>query len=157
MKKLCIIAIAFITLQATAQEEKPALSKSKVERMTSDMSPEDIAQIQTKRMTLEYDLNESQQKQVNALFLEEAKARAEKKEAYNKIKNNADAKSSITKEDRVKMMNEHLDHQIAMKAKMKKILNADQYAKWEQKMTKKTGKREGFKKKSQEGKLQKSN
>ena len=141
MKKLCIIAIAFITLQATAQDQKPALTKSKVERVKSDMTPEEIAQIQTKKMTLELDLNESQQKQVNALLLEEARNRAEKKEAYNKIKDNAEAKAALTKEDRVKMMNERLDNQIAMKAKMKNILNADQYAKWEQKMTQKTGKR----------------
>jgi periplasmic protein CpxP/Spy len=155
MKKLCIIAIAFITLQATAQDQKPALTKSKVERVKSDMTPEEIAQIQTKKMTLELDLNESQQKQVNALLLEEARNRAEKKEAYNKIKDNAEAKAALTKEDRVKMMNERLDNQIAMKAKMKNILNADQYAKWEQKMTQKTGKREGFKKKMQESKTSK--
>lgn len=155
MKKLCIIAVAFITLQATAQEQKPALTKAKVERTNSDMSPEDIAQIQTKKMTLELDLNETQQKQVNALLLEEAKTRAEKKEAYSKMKDNADAKASITKEDRVKMMNERLDNQIAMKAKMKEILNADQYAKWEQKMTEKTGRRDGFKKKLQERKATK--
>uniref|UniRef100_UPI00404ADD5F DUF4890 domain-containing protein n=1 Tax=Gelidibacter sp. TaxID=2018083 RepID=UPI00404ADD5F len=155
MKKLCIIAIAFITLQATAQDQKPALTKSKVERVKSDMTPEEIAQIQTKKMTLELDLNESQQKQVNALLLEEARNRAEKKEAYSKIKDNAEAKAALTKEDRVKMMNEHLDNQIAMKAKMKNILNADQYAKWEQKMTQKTGKREGFKKKMQESKTSK--
>ena len=30
-----------------------------------------------------------------------------------------------------------LDHKIAMKAKMKEILNADQYAKWEQSLEKK--------------------
>ena len=155
MKKLCIIAIAFITLQATAQDQKPALTKSKVERVKSDMTPEEIAQIQTKKMTLELDLNESQQKQVNALLLEEARNRAEKKEAYNKIKDNAEAKAALTKEDRVKMMNDRLDNQIAMKAKMKNILNADQYAKWEQKMTQKTGKREGFKKKMQESKTSK--
>ena len=130
MKKLCIIAIAFITLQATAQDQKPALTKSKVERMKSEMSPEDMAQIQTKKMTLELDLNESQQKQVNAVLLEEAKVRAEKKEAYNKIKDDADAKASITKEDRVKMMNERLDSQIAMKAKMKEILNAEFHLKF---------------------------
>ena len=155
MKKLCIIAIAFITLQATAQDQKPALTKSKVERVKSDMTPEEIAQIQTKKMTLELDLNESQQKQVNALLLEEARNRAEKKEAYNKIKDNEEAKAALTKEDSVKMMNERLDNQIAMKAKMKNILNADQYAKWEQKMTQKTGKREGFKKKMQESKTSK--
>jgi hypothetical protein len=155
MKKLCIIAIAFITLQATAQDQKPALTKSKVERVKSDMTPEEIAQIQTKKMTLELDLNESQQKQVNAVLLEEARNRAEKKEAYSKIKDNAEAKAALTKEDRVKMMNERLDNQIAMKAKMKNILNADQYAKWEQKMTQKTGKRQGFKKKMQESKTSK--
>src|SRR5690606_26273671 len=99
--------------------------------------------------------NESQQKQINALLLEEAKARAEKKAAYGKMKDNANAKATISKEDRVKMANERLDKQIEMKAKMKGILNADQYAKWERKMTEKSGKRDHFKKKMQEKKSSK--
>lgn len=155
MKKLGIIAIALITLQATAQEQKSAISKQKIERISSDMSPEDIAQIQTKRMTLELDLDESQQKKVNALLLEEAKKRAEKKQAFSKTNDNADAKAALTKDDRVKQMNERLDNQIAMKAKMKGILTPEQYTKWDNKMTAKTGNRNGIKKKMQEKKTSK--
>ncbi len=140
MKKLCILAIAFITLQATAQESKKDLSKTRIEK-AKEMSAEETAQIQTKKLTLELDLTESQQKEVNALLLEQAKARAEKKENFNK---NSETKPVITKEDRVKLVNERLDGQIAMKAKMKTILNAEQYAKWEQKMTTKTGGKRHF-------------
>ena len=37
-----------------------------------------------------------------------------------------------SKEEHYKMMNERLDKQIAMKNKMKNILNEDQFVKWEQ-------------------------
>ena len=41
------------------------------------------------------------------------------------------AQKKPSKEERVKMMNAKLDSQIAMKQKMKTILDADQYEKWE--------------------------
>ena len=53
------------------------------------------------------------------------------------------------KEERLKMKNDRLDAQIANKKKMKSILNAEQYAKWEKKQGKRNhmkrtkGKRDG--------------
>lgn len=119
MKKLLIIALALITIQVSAQERGERKGKH------ADFTPEETAQLQTKKMTLALDLSEAQQREIGAINLENAKVRKGKMEA----RKNSDTKPS--KEERFKMKNEMLDAQIANKQKMKSILNAEQYAKWE--------------------------
>lgn len=133
MKKLVIIAIAFIAIQATSQNpnERPYKEReNKMERF-SDMTAEEIATLQTKRMTLHLDLNESQQRAIQKLNLQNATERKAKMEARKAQKESGNMKKP-SKEERFKMMNEILDRKIAMKAKMKEILNNDQYEKWGQ-------------------------
>lgn len=126
-----MIALAFATLNATAQdrnkEERKAQFKERMEAR-QDMTPEETAQLQAKKMTLHLDLTEKQQAEVEKVLLAEAKERKEKMEAFKAKK---DAGEKFSKEDRVKMQNERLDNQIAMKKKMKEILNDEQYAKFE--------------------------
>jgi hypothetical protein len=110
-----------------------------------DLTPDEIATLRTKKMTLHLDLNEAQQNKIQALFLEEAKLRKAKMEDRKAIKENSETKT-FTKEDKFKMMNERLDHQIEMKQKMKSILNAEQFEKWEASMEKMEYKRQGKKK-----------
>jgi hypothetical protein len=129
MKKLLIIAIALVTIQVTAQDQKKEMRKAKMEK-ANDMTPEEMVQLQTKRMTLQLDLTEAQQAQVEKILIEDAKARKEKIENFKAKKESSDS-DKPTKEERIKMMNERLDHQIAMKKKMKAILNDEQYKKWE--------------------------
>lgn len=123
-----MILIAPATLQVSAQDQKREFNK---QRKGSKMenSPEEIAQVQAKKMTLKLDLNEKQQKDVSAVFLEQAKMRQSKKEAYLKSKDKSEDKA-LSKEERLKMTNARLDEQIEMKKKMKTILTADQYQKW---------------------------
>lgn len=152
MKKLAIIAIALITLQATAQDKKEEHRhrEHNKERHADmkDFSAEEIAQLKTKKMTLELDLTEAQQKRISKLNLDEAKIKKAKMEARKKTKENGDAKKR-TKEERLKMMNERLDLQIERKKEMKYILEAKQYEKWEKMQERKhmKGKREHHKKK----------
>ncbi len=126
MKKLVMILIAFATLQLSAQEQKREMRKDRTESKM-DYSPEEIAQLKAKKMTLKLDLNDKQQREVSSIFLEEAKFRADKKSGMSKDK----AEQSMSNEERLKMKNERLDRQIAMKKKMKTILSAEQYEKWE--------------------------
>ncbi len=133
MKNLLMIAIAFVTITATAQERKKEDHKGdRKERMQKlqDMTPEETAEFQTKKMTLQLDLNEKQQAEVKKLFKEEATTRKAKMEEFKAKKEKADGEK-LSKEDRMKMQNERLDNQIEMKKKMKAILNDDQYAKFE--------------------------
>jgi len=133
MKRVIIILICLVTLQVTAQERKREFHKEgshdRMEAM-KDLTPEEVATLQTKRMTLHLDLAEAQQKKIQALNLEEAKLRKSKMEEHKAMKESGEAKKPA-KEERLKMMNERLDHQIAVKRQMKDILNADQYEKWQ--------------------------
>lgn len=131
MKKLLIIALAFVSLQAVAQDKKKDGMEIRKERMEQyqAMTADEMATIQTKQMTLKLDLNEAQQKKIKAINLEEAQLRKSNMEERKAMK--GEEKQEMTKDQRVAKMNERLDHQIAMKAKMKEILNEEQYTKWE--------------------------
>ena len=122
MKKLAVIALMLVTIQVSAQGPR----QGKVRH--ADFTPEEMAQLQTKKMTLDLDLTASQQREVSAINLENAKARKAKMESFKNRKENTERPS---KEDILKMKNEKLDAQIATKKKMKAILNADQYEKFE--------------------------
>lgn len=133
MKKLILIALALITIQVSAQNRNQEFRKGeRKERINKfkDFSPEEMAQLQTKRMTLDLDLTPSQQKQIQKLNLENAKDRKAKMETRQARMKDVNAEKP-NKEERLKMMNERLDKQIEMKQKMSKILNSDQMEKWE--------------------------
>jgi hypothetical protein len=143
MKKLLLIALAFMALQATAQErQRMHQNDSKKERAHKfkDLTPEEAATLQTKKMALHLDLTEVQQAKIHALNLENAKMRKAKMEARKAMKEDEDFVKP-TKEERLKMKNERLDNQIARKQKMKAILNAEQYEKWSAQSQRRQGKK----------------
>lgn len=144
MKKLILIALAFVAIQATAQEQKKDRKNGDHKRghALAQLSAEEIATIQTKKMTLFLDLDESQQREIKKINLEKAIARKEHMEA-RKAKKESGTMEKPSKEDRVAKINKMLDNKIATKAKMKKILNAEQYAKWEKAMIRKAKNRKG--------------
>jgi hypothetical protein len=133
MKNLLMIAIALFTINATAQERKNEDQKGEMKErmeMRKAMTPEETAKLQTKKMTLHLDLTEKQQVEVEKLFLAEATERkAHMAELKEKREKSEGDKSS--KEERLNMAHKGLDHQIEMKKKMKAILNADQFEKFE--------------------------
>ena len=133
MKNLLMIAITLASFTVTAQDEQKEGPKGQMKErmeMHQSMTPEEIAQLQTKKMTLTLDLNEKQQAEVEKLLLVEATTRKTKMEAM-KVKRENEEREKPSKEEHLKMVNERLDHQIEMKKKMKAILNAQQYEKFE--------------------------
>ncbi len=143
MRKLIVIAIALISIQAIAQKERRDRPES-AQKM-DNLSAEEMATLKTKKMTLFLDLNESQQIEVQKINLENTTLRKKKMEE-RKARRAAAAAQRPTKEERLKMENARLDHKIAMKAKMKKILDPEQYAKWEKAQLKMAAKRKDKKK-----------
>ena len=115
----------------------------------SDMTPEQIATLQTKKMTLALDLSEAQQSQIQALNLENAKARKAKMEERKASKEDGERKKP-TSEERFAMQSARLDAQLAQKEEMKKILSEEQMAKWE-KMKHRKRKHKGRKGKGKKG------
>ena len=121
MKKL-ILAIALVMTTLTfAQDRKQGREK---------LTPEQQTELQVKKMTLELDLDEKQQKEIKTILVEQSKKR-ETKLAEMKAKKEKGEKP--TADERFAMKNEMLDNQIAMKARMKKILKPEQFTKWEEK------------------------
>lgn len=129
-----LIAIALLTLNATAQDKK--IKKGQL----NDLSAEEVATLKTKKLTLHLDLTESQQEKVKTIVLEEAKYK-ENQRAVHKKKKKDETSKKLSKEDRYAMANERLDRQIEMKKQMKAVLNAEQYKKWEASLSKKNQKK----------------
>lgn len=143
MKKLIATAlVAVIGMTAFAQEktERPEKKERRERPERNQMvkfTPEQRNQLMLKKMTLELDLNASQQKEMGKIIAEQSA----KREAF--IKNRKDKTSKPTSDELFEMRSKMLDEQIAMKQRMKKTLSAEQFQKWE--ATKKHH-REDFKK-----------
>ena len=130
MKKLIIITLALVTLNGFAQEKnQQTTNKKNRTEMRKDLSPEEMAGIQTKKLTLKLDLTKEQQTKVNALLIEKSKSKIEARKV--RLEKSGDKKERPTKDEAVKMRNARLDQQIEMKREMKAILTAEQYVKYE--------------------------
>ncbi|OMP31590.1 hypothetical protein [Mangrovimonas sp. DI 80] len=130
MKKIILMmAIALIAFQANAQQGPRDFQKgNRGDRMgmLQDLTPEQASEIHTKRMTLNLDLTEAQQKQIQVINLEEATYRKAQMEARQNMT------QKPTSDEIAARMNARLDHQIAYKKKVKNILTEEQYQKWEE-------------------------
>lgn len=126
MKKVVVLGIALIGLTGFAQEKKEIAPKGERAEMES-FTPEQREQLHIKKLTLELGLNETQQKEMAAL----AKEIREKRNANRAEKEGTDAKKPMTNEERLATKSKFLDEKIAYKEKVKKILTAEQFAKWE--------------------------
>ncbi|MFT5438021.1 MAG: protein CpxP, partial [Ulvibacter sp.] len=98
--------------------------KKEMRQKDNNFSPEQKAELSSKRMTLQLDLNESQQKKLYAVELEHAKLRNVR---FQSKKN----KSELNDEERFKLKTERLDDQIATRKEMKSILTEKQYDIWQ--------------------------
>jgi hypothetical protein len=135
MKKLLVLSLLFIvSFNSFSQNRKQLGNKLK------SFSAEQIATLQTKKMTLSLDLNLKQQNEIFNVFLEEVKFKKTKRGEINERNNNS--KEGLSSEEIFDMMNEKLDHQIAFNNKVKTILNKDQFLVWQEfKIREKRGKR----------------
>lgn len=105
------------------QREEVWAKKHKDDRKRK--SPEERAKLRAERMTKELDLNKSQARKVEALYLKEAKERESKRADFRK----GDRKSAESREAmRNEMMAAHQRHN----EELKDILNKKQYAKYEE-------------------------
>ena len=125
MKKLALIVLLVVGLSTYAQEEK---KQERQGAARERLSPEQRNQLQLKKITLDLNLNESQQKEI-AKILEEQSAKRQAEMAA--FKANKDKGVKPTAEERFAMKNKKLDEAIAVKAKVQKVLTPEQFKKWE--------------------------
>lgn len=119
-----VLAFVLGLSAVTFAQEKKQVAKESTEKMTLEQRN----QLQLKKMTLDLDLNASQQKEMAAVIAEQS-AKREAKMAEMKEKKATQKK--LTANEKFEMENKMLDNQIEMKEKMKKILNDKQMEKWE--------------------------
>lgn len=135
MKKLILVVALTLSSLTFAQNRKG-----------SEMTPEQQAEIQTKRLTLDLDLNSNQQKEVKAIILEQAK----KREALKaEIKAKREKGEKLSADERYEKQSDRLDDQIEFKVKMKKVLTPEQMKKWEAKQEERKEKVAKMKRKAQ--------
>jgi len=142
MKKLIVLAalvISSLTFGQDDHREKREHHKKRKMEMMKDFSPEQIATLKTKKMTLALDLTKTQQDKMHALHLESAKARKKQLKKREQLKDTE--KPKLSSEERYKKMNSILDRKIEMKNKIKSILTEEQFQKWERSQKQAIGKK----------------
>lgn len=123
MKKLFLMAFLMVGMIVLAQERNKKPLRNEMEQFT----PEQKNQLMLKKLTLELDLNDSQQKEISGIIVD----MNNKKEAHKKEMMAMREKGvKPTSDDRFAMKNKMLDEQIAMKKRLGKILNPKQFEKW---------------------------
>ena len=129
MKKIISIFLilfsAFLKAQPPHQQSPP---EKRMERMNK-LTAEHQATLWSKKMTLELDLNDTQEQQVYTLVL--SKANTHKKRRANRPKKRPNS------EEMYQMQVDLLEEKIAMKKAMKSILTTEQYGLWEKSQKKK--------------------
>ncbi len=128
MKKIASIAlVALFTISTFAQRQQREHKNQSHQR--SDFTVDQMAELQTKKMVLQFDLNEKQQRQVLEIHKTKAAARKQKMETKKVAKA---SKKTLSSDEVFIMKSKKMDKMIAHKADMKAILNSEQYDKWEQ-------------------------
>lgn len=123
MKKLFVLALLLVGTTIIAQERNRKHQGNTIEQFT----PEQQSQLMLKKMTLELDLTESQQKEMSAVISD----KIAKKEAHKaEMKAMKEKGVKPTNDERFALQMKMLDEQIATKKRMEKILNAKQFEKW---------------------------
>lgn len=120
MKKAMIILMALTTFAITAQNKSEDRKENR-SQLRENLTPEQRAELHTKKMTLDLNLNETQQAQINQLLLKMHNNRPER------TKN----RKEMTDAQKLEAKNVMLDRRIAMKKEMKQILTEEQFTKWE--------------------------
>lgn len=123
MKKLIMAALLFVGMASFAQQADQNPSREPREKLT----PEQRSEKQLKKITSELNLDANQQAQVKQ-FLAERSAKAETFRAAREDRKDSNVKPTAAEREAFKK--EVLAEKDANDAKMKAILNADQYQKW---------------------------
>lgn len=123
MKKLFIAALLFVGIASFAQDIDQKPPRDQKERLT----PEQRSEKQLKKLTSELSLDAKQQEQVKQL-LAERNAKAEKFKEARQDKKDSNVKPTAAEKEAFKK--QLMDEKNSNDAKMKAILNTDQYNKW---------------------------
>ncbi|RZJ64286.1 MAG: hypothetical protein EOO50_16140 [Flavobacterium sp.] len=124
MKNVVMAVLMLVGVSGFAQEKHDG--KRKHDRV--ELSPEQRNELRLKELTLKLDLNASQQKEMAKIISEQ---QVKRDAARAEMKTKRDNKEKPTADEVFARQSKMLDEQIAAKARMKKLLNDEQFDKWE--------------------------
>ena len=127
MKKVIFILVMLLSVTAFAQQGKMKGNQSK-------MTAEEQAARKVERLTTRLELSEAQQAELKVVFMEQAKNQEAMKAAR---------RSGQDRPSKMEMTKMREAHQQAMETKMKEILTAEQFSKWQKMATMKRENRKG--------------
>ncbi|MFP2997103.1 hypothetical protein ABN763_14395 [Spongiivirga sp. MCCC 1A20706] len=132
MKKTIYLMLALLTVSSiSVAQHRKGQHQEKKASVFEKFTAEQIATINSKRMTLQLDLTDKQQKAVEALELKEAQFKKTKMASRKQEKSD---NKTLSDEERFNRINERLDRQISYKNNLKDILDDDQFAQWKEEM-----------------------
>jgi Spy/CpxP family protein refolding chaperone len=124
MKKVFVMMLLAVGLTAFAQEKKQAANRAEMEKL----SPEQRNELRLKKLTMELNLNDNQQKEIGKIIAEQTT----KREAMmTERKANKEKGVKPSADERFARESKKLDEEKAMQDRIRKILTPDQYKKWE--------------------------
>ena len=123
MKKLIgLTAIVMLfSLTVNAQQRQGRMNNK------ANFTPEQMATLQTKKLTLRLDLKTNQQKEVENILLKSAEERKKTSTEYREKRQSGE----LTADEQFAFKNDRIERQLAHKSAMKKILTENQFEKWE--------------------------
>lgn len=122
MKKVILTLVVAIFVASTSFAQSKHHKGQK-----PDFTPEQKVKLMIKKMALSLDLSTSQQQKLKPILLE---ANAQREEAKKEFMANKEERKNLSSDEKFSMMNEMLDKKLAFQAKMKKVLNDEQFDKW---------------------------
>lgn len=123
MKNLVIAMMVLLSTAGIAQEKRNHMHAERPQ-----FTPEQQTELIVKKLTLELDLSDKQQNEIQQITSKRQTLRnALRKEIVSKRAEN----KKLTSDEKFVLKSKALDAQIAHKKEMKKILSSEQFEKWE--------------------------
>ncbi|ARV12530.1 hypothetical protein BTO09_09320 [Gilvibacter sp. SZ-19] len=144
MKKILILMLALTSSVAFAQHGGRGHHKQDGHRaeLLKELSADQLAQLETKKLTLALDLNAAQQQEmlkVQTTIAQDKKAMLAEREARKA----ANETQKLTPDQRFEQMDAALDKKIAIKSEIKAILSDQQFEKWQRMQHHRKGRKKG--------------
>ena len=123
MKKIVSLVLVIVMAMSSYAQEQEDQQK----RKRPNFTPEQQAELHTKKMALELDLSEKQQGQIYEINKRRA---VERKQQMEELKALRAEKKQLTDDQLFELKSAQLDRKLALQGEMKKILNEQQFETW---------------------------